>query len=79
MGKISTLVISTVLTAALGMSAGMAAAETKLRIAVETTSGDPLNAMLAGFRDALEESAGDDFDIDFFEGNALGSGFITRT
>ncbi|WP_157384481.1 TRAP transporter substrate-binding protein [Nitratireductor soli] len=49
-----------------------ASAQTNLRLAVETTPGDPLNVMLAHFRDALAESAGDEVTLEFFEGGALG-------
>ena len=56
----------------LAMLAGGANAETKLRIAVETTPGDPLNVMLATFRDELKASAGDEVAIEFFDGGALG-------
>jgi len=49
-----------------------AQAETKLRLAVETNSGDPLNIMLANFRDALAESAGPEVALEFFEGGTLG-------
>lgn len=61
-------------TAALGLGAlaAPALAQTKMRLAVETNSGDPLNIMLAGFRDALATSAGKEVTIEFFEGGALG-------
>lgn len=49
-----------------------AQAQTKLRLAVETNSGDPLNIMLANFRDALAKSTGPEATIEFFEGGALG-------
>ncbi|NAO94710.1 MULTISPECIES: TRAP transporter substrate-binding protein [unclassified Halomonas] len=45
----------------------------KLRLAVETTSGDPLNVMLTSFRDALQASAEERVELEFFEGGALGS------
>lgn len=72
MGKFSSLVGAIAISAGISLSAGAASAETKLRLGVETTSGDPLNVMLAGFRDALQESGGDEVTIDFFEGNSLG-------
>ena len=60
-------------TTALGIAmASQASAQTNLRIAVETTPGDPLNVMLSTFRDALAESAGDAVNIEFFDGGALG-------
>lgn len=49
-----------------------AEAQTKLRLAVETTPGDPLNVMLAAFRDELQKTAGDEVAIEFFEGGSLG-------
>jgi tripartite ATP-independent transporter DctP family solute receptor len=49
-----------------------ATAQTALRMAVETTPGDPLNVMLTAFRDELQKSAGDAVAIEFFEGGALG-------
>ncbi|GLK82431.1 TRAP transporter substrate-binding protein [Ancylobacter defluvii] len=52
--------------------ASPALSQTKLRLAVETNSGDPLNIMLANFRDALAKSAGSEVAIEFFEGGALG-------
>lgn len=61
--------------AAFLMSPGMtvpASAQAKLRLAVETTPGDPLNVMLATFRDELGKTAGGEADIEFFEGGALG-------
>ncbi|MGV6875719.1 TRAP transporter substrate-binding protein [Pseudochelatococcus sp. B33] len=61
--------------AAFLLSPGMtvpASAQTKLRLAVETTPGDPLNVMLATFRDELQKTAGGEVDIEFFEGGALG-------
>ncbi|MEL7979879.1 TRAP transporter substrate-binding protein [Vreelandella titanicae] len=45
----------------------------KLRLAVETTPGDPLNVMLTSFRDALQASAEEEVELEFFEGGALGS------
>ncbi|NYS79951.1 MULTISPECIES: TRAP transporter substrate-binding protein [Halomonadaceae] len=62
---------------ALGLVAPMHVAlaqtdQTTLRLAVETTPGDPLNVMLATFRDALQESAEDSIELEFFEGGALG-------
>ncbi len=59
-------------TLGLGVFAAPVAAQTKMRMAVETNSGDPLNIMLAGFRDALAKSAGSAVTIEFFEGGALG-------
>lgn len=56
----------------LAMIAGTADAQTKLRIAVETTPGDPLNVMLSTFRDELKASAGDQVEIEFFDGGSLG-------
>lgn len=54
------------------VSADLAAAETKMRLAVETTSGDPTNVMLATFRDELKKTTGDAFAIEFFDGGSLG-------
>jgi len=54
------------------ISADLAAAETKMRLAVETTSGDPTNVMLATFRDELKKTTGDAFAIEFFDGGSLG-------
>jgi TRAP-type transport system periplasmic protein len=51
---------------------GAATAQTSLRLAVETTAGDPTNVMLASFRDAFSEAAGDAVSIDFFDGGSLG-------
>ncbi|UZH09630.1 TRAP transporter substrate-binding protein [Halomonas sp. BDJS001] len=45
----------------------------ELRLAVETTPGDPLNVMLTSFRDALQASAEEEVELEFFEGGALGS------
>lgn len=58
----------------LGMigAAAPALAQTKMRMAVETNKGDPLNIMLVGFRDDLAKSAGSEVAIEFFEGGALG-------
>lgn len=53
-----------------GALAAPAQAQTNLRMAVETTPGDPLNIMLSAFRDELEQ--GDAFTVDFFDGGALG-------
>lgn len=47
-------------------------AETRMRLAVETTSGDPTHVMLTTFRDALEASAGDEVAITFNDGGSLG-------
>lgn len=49
-----------------------ATAETKMRLAVETTSGDPTHVMLSTFRDALAESAGDEVSFVFNDGGSLG-------
>jgi tripartite ATP-independent transporter DctP family solute receptor len=57
---------------ALGMFTGLASAQTALRVAVETSPGDPLNLMLTTFKDELKANAEADFTIDFFEGGALG-------
>lgn len=54
------------------LAAQGAAAQTELRLAVETTPGDPLNVMLTNFRDAFAESAGDAVALEFFEAGALG-------
>lgn len=54
------------------ISADLAAAQTKMRLAVETTSGDPTNVMLATFRDELKKTTGDAFAIEFFDGGSLG-------
>lgn len=61
--------------AAIGLSLAAvpsAFAQTKLRLAVETTGRDPTNVMLSTFRDELQKSAGDEVAIDYFEGGALG-------
>lgn len=49
-----------------------AQAQTTIRMAVESTPGDPLNIMLTTFRDELQARAGDAVNIEFFEGGALG-------
>jgi tripartite ATP-independent transporter DctP family solute receptor len=54
------------------LSADLAAAQTKMRLAVETTSGDPTNVMLAAFRDELKNTTGDAFSIEFSDGGSLG-------
>ncbi|MCX8279715.1 TRAP transporter substrate-binding protein [Phyllobacterium sp. 0TCS1.6C] len=54
------------------LSADLAAAQTKMRLAVETTSGDPTNVMLAAFRDELKNTTGDAFAIEFADGGSLG-------
>ncbi|MBU2336388.1 MAG: TRAP transporter substrate-binding protein [Alphaproteobacteria bacterium] len=54
------------------VSADLAAAQTKMRLAVETTSGDPTNVMLVAFRDELAKTAGDAFSIEFSDGGSLG-------
>lgn len=54
------------------LCAGSAWAETKMRLAVETTGGDPTNVMLSAFRDELKASAGDELAIEFFDGGSLG-------
>lgn len=56
----------------LALAASTASAQTKLRLAVETTSGDPLNVMLSTFRDELAATAGSDLTLEFFDGGALG-------
>jgi TRAP-type transport system periplasmic protein len=53
-------------------TAEIAAADTKMRLAVETTGGDPTNVMLAAFRDELKKTTGDAFSIEFFDGGSLG-------
>ncbi|MCJ8141037.1 TRAP transporter substrate-binding protein [Falsirhodobacter halotolerans] len=65
--------------AALGMSAfatlfmtAAAVADTRMRLAVETTSGDPTHVMLSTFRDRLQASAGDAVAIQFNDGGSLG-------
>jgi len=58
--------------AGMAVASGGAVAQTNLRLAVETTPGDPLNVMLATFRDALQQAAGSDVEIEFFDGGALG-------
>lgn len=58
--------------AALALSTSLAEAQTQMRLAVETTAGDPTHVMLSAFRDALTESAGDEVAIEFYEGGALG-------
>ena len=57
---------------ALGMFTGAAPAQTTLRLAVETTPGDPTNVMLAAFRDELKATTGDAFEIEFYDGGTLG-------
>lgn len=54
------------------LAADLAAAQTKMRLAVETTSGDPTNVMLAAFRDELKNTTGDAFSIEFSDGGSLG-------
>jgi tripartite ATP-independent transporter DctP family solute receptor len=53
-------------------AASPAFAQAKMRMAVETNKGDPLNIMLVGFRDDLAKSAGSAVAIEFFEGGTLG-------
>lgn len=69
-GKI-TLIAAAAAAIALGSSV-VAGAQTKLRLAVETTGRDPTNVMLGTFRDELKALAGDEVEIDYFEGGALG-------
>ena len=57
------------------LSAGTAMAQTQMRLAVETTGGDPTNVMLSAFRDELKKTAGDSVAIEFFDGGALGDEF----
>lgn len=57
---------------ALTTLATSAGAQTPLRLAVETTPGDPLNVMLTTFRDELQQTAGDAVEVEFFEAGALG-------
>lgn len=52
--------------------ATMAPAQTNMRLAVETTSGDPTHVMLSTFRDTLAESAGDAVTFTFNDGGSLG-------
>ncbi|TNM63371.1 TRAP transporter substrate-binding protein [Aliirhizobium smilacinae] len=54
------------------LSADLAAAQTKMRLAVETTGGDPTNVMLTTFRDELKKTSGDAFSIEFADGGSLG-------
>ncbi|MET3791302.1 TRAP transporter substrate-binding protein [Aquamicrobium terrae] len=61
--------------AAIGLVIGFTAgadAQTRLRLAVETTGRDPTNVMLGAFRDELQAAAGDEVAIEYFEGGALG-------
>lgn len=61
--------------AAIGLSltaVPTAFAQTKLRMAVETTGRDPTNVMLSTFRDEVQKSAGDEVAIEYFDGGALG-------
>lgn len=59
------------MTAAL-LTTTAALADTRMRLAVETTSGDPTHVMLTTFRDALAESAGDAVSFTFNDGGSLG-------
>jgi len=54
------------------LSADIAAAQSKMRLAVETTNGDPTNVMLVAFRDELAKTAPDAFAIEFSDGGSLG-------
>ncbi|WP_062228496.1 TRAP transporter substrate-binding protein [Aureimonas frigidaquae] len=54
------------------MMGSAAIAQTQLRLAVETTSGDPTHLMLSTFRDTLKESAGDGVTFTFNDGGSLG-------
>ncbi|WP_127143577.1 TRAP transporter substrate-binding protein [Pelagibacterium montanilacus] len=72
MGLINALKLSCATAVVVGSLAGGAFAQTSLRLAVETTSGDPTNVMLATFRDELEAAAGDDVSLEFFDGGSLG-------
>lgn len=58
--------------AALAMSTSIAGAEVTLRLAVETTPGDPTHVMLSAFRDNLQATAGDEVKIEFYDGGSLG-------
>jgi len=64
------LAAATAVAILVGASAGHA--QTSLKLAVETTPGDPLNVMLTAFKDELEEKASDAVDIEFFEAGAMG-------
>ena len=72
MGKPNSLKIACASVIALGLFTGAAMAQTPLRIAVETSPGDPLNLMLTTFKDELAANAGADFAVEFFEGGSLG-------
>lgn len=67
----ASLIVIGAMAMALGGSV-VATAQTKLRLAVETTGRDPTNVMLGTFRDELKASAGDQVAIEYFEGGALG-------
>lgn len=58
--------------AALALSTTVASADVTLRLAVETTSGDPTHVMLSAFRDNLVAAAGDSVTIEFNDGGSLG-------
>lgn len=66
------LALALAATVALSAGSSAALAQTKLRLAVETTGRDPTNVMLGTFRDELKTLAGDGVEIDYFEGGALG-------
>lgn len=72
MGRIGTLLLSCAAGLAIGLMSYTASAQQSLRMAVETTSGDPTNVMLATFRDELAASTGDAFNLQFFDGGSLG-------
>ena len=66
-----TTIAMAVMTAAL-FTTTAAMAEVRMRLAVETTSGDPTHVMLTTFRDTLEDSAGDEVSFTFNDGGSLG-------
>lgn len=57
-------------TALTALTAAPGLADTDLTMAVETPPGDPLNLMLATFRDELDTAGG--FGIDFYDSGAMG-------
>lgn len=69
MNKIVTSVVGAAIALAM---ASAATAQTHMRLAVETTSGDPTHVMLSTFREALEASAGDQVSTTFNDGGSLG-------
>lgn len=72
MRKMHALKLACAAAIAFGTVTTGAFAQATLRLAVETTPGDPTNVMLSVFRDELAAAAGDAVQIEFFDGGSLG-------